>query len=186
VCTSSNARASLTWALGRGDKVLFFPDQHLGRNTAYQLGFDAADMAVWDPRRELDGLDERTVKESTFLLWRGHCSVHQRFKPEHVAAFRAEHPGGIVVAHPGCARETVALADQVGSADIIIRAVESAPAGTGLGIATEIHLVQRLANEHPDKTVVSLDPSSAPAPPCSASTPPTWPGCWRISWKARS
>ena len=162
VCTSSNARAILTWALGRGDKVLFFPDQHLGRNTAYQLGFDAADMAVWDPRHSLGGLDERVVKEATFLLWKGHCSVHQRFKPEHVAAFRAEHPGGIVVAHPECARETVALADQVGSTDFIIRAVESAPAGTALGIATEIHLVQRLAAEHPDKTVVSLDPLICP------------------------
>ncbi|MGI8684762.1 MAG: quinolinate synthase NadA [Acidimicrobiales bacterium] len=162
VCTSSNARAILTWALGRGDKVLFFPDQHLGRNTAYQLGFDAADMAVWDPRHSLGGLDERVVKEATFLLWKGHCSVHQRFKPEHVAAFRAEHPGGIVVAHPECARETVALADQVGSTDFIIRAVEEAPAGTALGIATEIHLVQRLANEHPDKTVVSLDPLICP------------------------
>ena len=162
VCTSSNARAILTWALGRGDKVLFFPDQHLGRNTAYQLGFDAADMAVWDPRHELGGLGERVVKEATFLLWKGHCSVHQRFKPEHVAAFRAEHPGGIVVAHPECARETVALADQVGSTDFIIRAVESAPTGTALGIATEIHLVQRLANEHPDKTVVSLDPLICP------------------------
>ena len=162
VCTSSNARAVLTWALERGDKVLFFPDQHLGRNTGYQLGFDAADMVVWDPRRSLGGLEERQVKEATFLLWKGHCSVHQRFKPEHVAAFRAAHPQGIVVAHPECARETVALADQVGSTDFIIRAVVESPPGSVLGIATEIHLVQRLAAEHADRTVVSLDPLICP------------------------
>ena len=162
VCTSSNARAILSWALERGDKVLFFPDQHLGRNTGYQLGFDGSHMAVWDPRRDLGGLEERQVKEATFLLWKGHCSVHQRFKPEHVAAFREARPQGIVVAHPECARETVALADEVGSTDFIIRTVESAAPGTALGIATEIHLVQRLAAEHPDKTVVSLDPLICP------------------------
>ncbi|MGH9181785.1 MAG: quinolinate synthase NadA, partial [Acidimicrobiales bacterium] len=164
VCTSSNARPVLRWALGRGaeTKVLFFPDQHLGRNTAFDLGFGAADMAVWDPRRALGGLEEREVKEATFLLWKGHCSVHQRFRPEHVAAFRAAHPAGLVLAHPECARETVALADQVGSTDAIIRAVEAAAAGAVLGVATEIHLVQRLASEHPDKTVVSLDPVVCP------------------------
>ncbi|HVE46873.1 MAG TPA: quinolinate synthase NadA [Acidimicrobiales bacterium] len=162
VCTSSNARAVLTWALGRGEKVLFFPDQHLGRNTGFDLGYGAADMRVWDPRFELGGLEERDVKESTLLLWKGHCSVHQRFKPEHVAAFRAEHPQGIVVAHPECARETVVLADEVGSTDYIIRIVEAAPAGSAIAIATEIHLVQRLAAENPDKTVVSLDPLICP------------------------
>ena len=162
VCTSSNARAVLTWALGRGEKVLFFPDQHLGRNTGYQLGYAEADMRVWNPHLDLGGLEERDVKEATFLLWRGHCSVHQRFRPEHVAEFRSSHPTGVVVAHPECAHETVALADQVGSTDYIIKAVEAAPAGAVLGIATEIHLVQRLAHEHPDKTVVSLDPLICP------------------------
>ncbi|MDP9442355.1 MAG: quinolinate synthase NadA [Actinomycetota bacterium] len=162
VCTSSNARAVLTWALGRGDKVLFFPDQHLGRNTAFQLGFGEDDMRVWDPRRDLGGLEERDVKEATFLLWKGHCSVHQRFKPEHVAAFRAEHPGGLVVVHPECARETVVLADDVGSTDHIIKVIERAPAGSVIGVGTEIHLVQRLAAEHPDKTVLSLDPIVCP------------------------
>jgi quinolinate synthase len=162
VCTSSNARAVLTWALDKGDKVLFFPDQHLGRNTGFQLGYGDVDMRVWNPRLDLGGLVERDVKEATLLLWKGFCSVHQRFKPEHVAAFRAEHPGGIVVAHPECARETVVLADEVGSTDHIIRVVEAAPAGAVLGVATEIHLVQRLANEHADKTVVSLDPLICP------------------------
>jgi quinolinate synthase len=164
VCTSSNARAILTWALARGDgtKVLFFPDQHLGRNTGFQLGFTEADMRVWNPRLDLGGLGEKDVKEATFLLWKGHCSVHQRFRPEHVEAFRAEHPDGIVIAHPECAREVCVLADEVGSTDYIIKAVDAAPAGAAIAVATEIHLVQRLAAETPDKTVVSLDPLICP------------------------
>jgi quinolinate synthase len=162
VCTSSNARAVITWALERGDKLLFFPDQHLGRNTAYQLGYTEADMRVWDPRLELGGLEERDVKDATFLLWRGHCSVHQRFTVDHVAAARAEHPGVIVVVHPECSHEVVELADQVGSTDYIIKAVEAAPASSTLAVGTEIHLVQRLAAEHPDRTVFSLDPLICP------------------------
>ncbi len=164
VCTSSNARAVLSWTFGeRGaEKVLFFPDQHLGRNTGVAMGYSLDEMQVWDPRSDYGGLDERQVKEARFLLWKGHCSVHQRFKPSHVAEFRAAHPDGIVVVHPECAHETVALADQVGSTDFIIKAVEAAPAGAVLGIGTEIHLVQRLANENPDKTIVSLDPLICP------------------------
>jgi quinolinate synthase len=162
VCTSTNAGAVLRWALDQGDKVLFFPDQHLGRNTGLAMGYGHEDMRVWDPRQELGGLGEADCKEATFLLWKGHCSVHQRFRPEHVAAFRDEHPGGVVVAHPECAYEVCDLADAVGSTDFIIKQVEAAPAGTHLGIATEIHLVQRLAAEHPDKTVVSLDPIVCP------------------------
>ncbi|HEX3333413.1 MAG TPA: quinolinate synthase NadA, partial [Acidimicrobiales bacterium] len=111
VCTSSNARAVLTWALERGERVLFFPDQHLGRNTGYQLGYGEPDMHVWNPRQALGGLTDREVKESTLLLWKGHCSVHQRFRPEHVEAFRAEHPDGIVMVHPECAHEVVELGD---------------------------------------------------------------------------
>jgi quinolinate synthase len=170
VCTSSNARAVLRWALGdrpdsagaRGDKVLFFPDQHLGRNTGYELGYGAADMAVWDPRRTLGGLEDTDVKAVTLVLWKGHCSVHQRFRPAHVAAFRDEHPAGIVLVHPECAHDVVELADQVGSTDAIIRAVDDAPAGSVIGVATEIHLVKRLGDEHPDKTVVCLDPLVCP------------------------
>jgi quinolinate synthase len=162
VCTSSNARAVITWALERGDKLLFFPDQHLGRNTGYQLGFSEANMAVWDPKREQGGLEDRQVKEATFLLWKGHCSVHQRFKPAHVEAFRAAYPEGIVIVHPECAHETVAVADQVGSTDYIIKAVEAAGAGSTIAVGTEIHLVQRLAAEHPDRKVVSLDPLICP------------------------
>jgi quinolinate synthase len=162
VCTSSNARAVITWALERGDKLLFFPDQHLGRNTGFQLGYTDADMRVWNPRLDLGGLDERDVKEATFLLWKGHCSVHQRFKVEHVDAARREHPGVVVVVHPECSHDVAALADQVGSTDFIIRTVEAAAPGTALAIGTEIHLVQRLAAEHPDKTVFSLDPLICP------------------------
>jgi quinolinate synthase len=162
VCTSSNARAVLTWALGQGTKVLFFPDQHLGRNTGYQLGYTADDMRVWNPRFELGGLEERDVKEATFLLWKGHCSVHQRFRPEHVAAFRQAHPDGIVIVHPECAHDVVELADQVGSTDYIIKAVREAPAGSVISVGTEIHLVQRLDAEHPDRRVESLDPLICP------------------------
>jgi quinolinate synthase len=168
VCTSSNARTVLTWALGlqgreaRGDKVLFFPDQHLGRNTGHQLGFREADMRVWDPRRQLGGLADADVKEATFLLWKGHCSVHQRFRPEHVEAFRAQHRDGLVVVHPECAHDVVERADLVGSTDFIIRAVDEAAPGTVIGVGTEIHLVNRLAHEHPDRTVVSLDPLICP------------------------
>ncbi|MGH9150223.1 MAG: quinolinate synthase NadA [Acidimicrobiales bacterium] len=162
VCTSSNARAVLAWAFERGDQVLFFPDQHLGRNTGLAMGFGAGDMAVWDPRQVKGGLDDATVKGARFLLWKGHCSVHQRFRPEHVAAFRSAHPHGQVVVHPECAHDVVALADQVGSTDFIIRAVAAAPAGSAIGVGTEIHLVQRLAAEHPDRTVVSLDPIVCP------------------------
>ena len=167
VCTSTNARAVLEWALERPDgpqaaQVLFFPDQHLGRNTGHQMGFTEADMAVWNPRADLGGLDEATVKSSTFLLWKGHCSVHQRFQPAHIEAFRAEHPGGIVVAHPECSHEVCSMADQVGSTDFIIRAVEAAPSGSVIGVGTEIHLVQRLDAETPDKRVVSLDPLVCP------------------------
>src|SRR5438105_7691325 len=99
VCTSSNARAVLDWALSRGDKVLFFPDQHLGRNTGLAMGFGHEAMRVWDPKRDLGGLTDADCKEATLLLWKGHCSVHQRFRPEHVHAFRDEHPGGMVIAH---------------------------------------------------------------------------------------
>jgi quinolinate synthase len=164
VCTSSNARAVLEWAFGhqQAEKVLFFPDQHLGRNTAVQMGHSTDEMRVWNPRRDLGGLAERDVKEARFLLWKGHCSVHQRFTPAHVEAFRAQHPAGIVVVHPECSHDVVQLADQVGSTDFIIKAVEAAPEGSTIGVGTEIHLVQRLAAETPGKTVVSLDPLVCP------------------------
>jgi quinolinate synthase len=172
VCTSTNARAILDWALARGDKVLFFPDQHLGRNTGLAMGYSHDDMRVWNPRLELGGLTDVDVKQATFLLWKGHCSVHQRFRPEHVEAFRAEHPDGIVIAHPECSYELCDLADKVGSTDFIIREVNAAPPGSVIAIATEIHLVQRLAAESPDKTVVSLDPLICPCSTMFRIDPP--------------
>ena len=176
VCTSTNARAVLDWALGQGpraglasmgatgggDKVLFFPDQHLGRNTGLAMGYGLDDMRVWNPRLERGGLTEAECKDATLLLWKGHCSVHQRFLPEHVEAFRAEHPGGIVVTHPECRYDTCQLADHVGSTDFIVRTVAEAPSGSVIGVGTEIHLVNRLNDETPDKTVVSLDPLVCP------------------------
>ena len=179
VCTSANADSALRWALGvpydaapgpglvehviaTGRKVLFFPDQHLGRNTVRALGFTAKDERVWDPRLATGGLAESDLKETTFLLWKGHCSVHQRFTPDHVAAFRAAHPDGKVVVHPECAHEVAVLADKIGSTDTIIHYVERAAPGTAIGIGTEIHLVHRLAEEHPELTIVSLDPLVCP------------------------
>ena len=162
VCTSSNARASLEWAFERGDRVLFFPDQHLGRNTGYQMGYDESHMRVWNPHRDLGGLEERDVKDAKILLWKGHCTVHQRFLPKHVEAFRAEHPGGEVIVHPECMHEVAELADKVGSTERILEWVTAAPAGSTLAVGTEIHMVQRLAAENPDKTVVSLDPLVCP------------------------
>ena len=162
VCTSTNARAILEWAFTQGDKVLFFPDQHLGRNTGIDMGYTHDDMLVWNPRFELGGLDAGAVRDATFLLWKGHCSVHQRFSPAHVEAFRAEHPDGIVIAHPECSHEVCSIADQVGSTDFIIKATQAAPAGSTIAIGTEIHLVNRLAAETPGKTIVSLDPLICP------------------------
>ena len=166
VCTSTNARAVLEWALNDPDgpqarQVLFFPDQHLGRNTGHQMGFTEADMRVWNPRRDLGGLDEADVKDATFLLWKGHCSVHQRFTPANIEAFRAEHPDGMVIVHPECSHEVCVLADEVGSTDFIIRTVDALPAGTVVAVGTEIHLVQRLDAES-DKDVRSLDPLICP------------------------
>src|SRR4051794_7810475 len=144
VCTSSNARAVLEWALARGDKVLFFPDQHLGRNTGFTMGYGAADMRVWNPLHERGGLEERDVKDSTLLLWKGHCSVHQRFRPAHVDAVRREHPGVEVIVPPECAHDVVEVAARVGPTEGIKEGVRAAPAGTTLAVGTEIHMVQRL------------------------------------------
>jgi quinolinate synthase len=162
VCTSTNARAVLEWAFTQGDKVLFFPDQHLGRNTGVAMGYGLDEMALWNPRFEFGGLRESRAKEAKFLLWKGHCSIHQRFSAEQVADFRAEHPDGLVVVHPESPHEAVLAADEVGSTDLIISAVADAAPGTTIAVGTEIHLVNRLAHEHPDKRVVSLDPLICP------------------------
>jgi quinolinate synthase len=165
VCTSTNARAVLEWALRgpeRRDKVLFFPDQHLGRNTGLAMGFQHDDMRVWNPRADFGGLAPGDVRASTLLLWKGHCSVHQRFTPAHVQAFRSTYPDGIVIAHPESSYEVCELADEVGSTDFIIRAVEAAEPGIVIGVATEIHLIHRLNAHTLDKTIVSIDPLVCP------------------------
>lgn len=157
VCTSSNAKAIMRWALERSDKILFLPDQHLGRNTAYGLGFRLDEMLVWDPYEELGGHTEQSLRDSRFVLWKGHCSVHQRFLPQHVAQVRARYPGITVIAHPECRWEVAQLADDVGSTEHIIKRVTNAAAGSQWAIGTEIHLVNRLKNENPDRLVVPLD-----------------------------
>lgn len=189
VCTSSNAASVLRWALNLGDdtankkdsmleskrqgyKIFFFPDQHLGRNTAYDMGFVAEDMRVWDPSKNRGGLTDSDLAKTTFLLWKGHCSVHQRVRPEHVVAFRTAHPGGTVIVHSECAHEVVALADAHGSTNAIIRYVETSAPGTAIGIGTEIHLVHRLAKGHPDLTIVSLDPLVCPCSTMNRIDPP--------------
>jgi quinolinate synthase len=157
VCTSSNAPAVMRWALERGDKILFLPDQHLGRNTAYSLRFRLDEMTVWDPFEELGGNSEQQLRDSRFVLWKGHCSVHQRFLPAHVAQVRAKHPGIKVLAHPECRWEVTQLADSVGSTEHIIQQVSDSPSGSAFAIGTEIHLVNRLAKENPGKFVIPLD-----------------------------
>jgi len=163
VCTSSNAAAVLKWAFERRSRVLFFPDQHLGRNTGVRLGYDPdADMCVWNPFQPLGGNDPETIRRAKFLLWKGHCSVHQRFTVEQVRKARTEHPGVNVLVHPECPLEVVRESDLNGSTEFIIKTVEAAPAGSVWAVGTEINLVQRLAKEHPDKTVFCLDPQICP------------------------
>ncbi|MFM9025492.1 MAG: quinolinate synthase NadA [Planctomycetaceae bacterium] len=159
VCTSSNARAVLDWAFARTRRVLFFPDQHLGRNTARAMGVPLDEMCVWSPQApRLGGNDAARLGHSRVILWQGHCSVHAMFKPEHVDAMRAHVPGVKVLVHPECSMEVVAKADLVGSTSFIIRQVEAAPPGTAWAIGTELHLVKRLETNHPEQTVRFLSP----------------------------
>jgi quinolinate synthase len=159
VCTSSNARAVLEWAFARTQRVLFFPDQHLGRNTAKAMGVPLEQMPVWDPLvDELGGNTEEALFTSRVLLWKGHCSVHQMFRPEHVDQFRAKYPGIKILVHPECTMEVADKADIRGSTGKIIREVEQAPPGTKWAIGTELHLVNRLKQEHPEQEIHFLSP----------------------------
>jgi quinolinate synthase len=160
VCTSSNARRALDWALSKGSKVLFLPDQHLGRNTAVlEMGMSLSDCVVWDPHApgETGGLTPEQLRDATMILWRGHCSVHGRFSLQCVADVRARIPGGNVIAHPECQHEVVLAADYIGSTEKIISTIEQAPPGSAWAVGTELNLVQRIAASNPDKTVVFLD-----------------------------
>jgi len=158
VCTSSNAKRSLEWAFEQGEKVLFLPDQHLGRNTAVlELGLSLDDCVVIDPHKPGFGVTDEQLREASMLLWRGHCSVHGRFSAESVAEVRERIPGVNVIVHPECKHEVVTLADYIGSTEYIIKTVAAAPAGSAWAVGTELNLVKRLGQQHPDKTVVFLD-----------------------------
>jgi quinolinate synthase len=159
VCTSSNARAAFEWAFQRGKRILFLPDQHLGRNTGYVMGIPLDEMVVWDPWALQGGQTKAGFEASRVILWKGHCSVHQRFLPSHVDAVRAKYPGIQVIVHPECRLEVCQKADALGSTERLIKIVEEAPEGTMFAIGTEIHLVNRLAKRVADKgkKVITLD-----------------------------
>jgi quinolinate synthase len=161
VCTSSNARGAFEWAFARGSKILFLPDQHLGRNTAFAMGIPLSEMVIWDPYQINGGLSPDRLKAAKVILWKGHCSVHQRFLPEHVDRVRREEPGMQVIVHPECRWEVCQKADDVGSTEHIIQAIERAPEGSSFAVGTEIHLVNRLAKRFAPlgKRVITLDDS---------------------------
>lgn len=159
VCTSSNAKAVIEWAFERGQRVFFFPDQHLGRNTALKMGIEEDQMPVWNPyAMDLGGNTEQAIENSRVILWKGHCSVHQMFRPEHVAAFRERDPEMKILVHPECPRNVNDLADVSGSTGKIISTVQASPAGTKWAIGTELHLVNRLKAEHPEQEIHFLSP----------------------------
>jgi quinolinate synthase len=165
VCTSSNARMVLKWALQRAERVLFFPDQHLGRNTAVKLGIPLAETAVWDytlPPGSLGGNTREALQRARVILWKGHCAVHQRFTVEQIRAARQKYPDVQVIVHPECTLEVVQAADYDGSTEFIARSIAEAPAGSKWAVGTEINLVTRLARENPDKLVFCLDPVVCP------------------------
>jgi quinolinate synthase len=159
VCTSSNAEAALKWSFARTRRVMFFPDQHLGRNTALGMGITLDQMPVWDPYADsLGSSTEEQIERSKVILWKGHCSVHQMFRPEHVRMLREKHPGIKILVHPECPREVFELADVSGSTSKIIKTVEASPPGTKWAIGTELHLVNRLKQEHPEQEIHFLSP----------------------------
>ena len=158
VCTSSNAESAMRWAFTQGEKVLFLPDQHLGRNTAVKsLGLSLEDCVLWNPWKPMGGLTENEIKNAKVILWRGHCSVHGRFSKESIDDVRSRIADVKILVHPECTHEVVTNADVVGSTEFIIKTIEAAPAGSAWAIGTEFNLVSRLAKAHPDKTIVFLD-----------------------------
>ncbi len=162
VCTSSNATAVVGWALEQRSKVLFFPDQHLGRNTAVKMGCSVEDTVVWDPYQPLGGNTEEQLQKATFILWKGHCSVHKRFTVQQIEEARQRFPEINVIVHPECELEVVQKADLDGSTEVIINTVTASPPGSVWAVGTEINLVNRLAKEQPDKTIFCLDPIICP------------------------
>jgi len=161
VCTSSNARSAFEWAFARAGKILFLPDQHLGRNTAFAMGIPLNEMVVWDPYQINGGISPERLRAAKVILWKGHCSVHQRFLPEHVDNVRTKYPGIQVIVHPECRWEVCQKADALGSTERIIEIIEKAPAGSSFAVGTEIHLVNRLGKQFAPrgKKVITLDDS---------------------------
>ncbi len=163
VCTSSNAPAVINWAFTQGKRVLFFPDEHLGRNTAFAYGIPEHNMAVWNPKNPMAAVDaEEEIERAKIILWKGYCTTHMRFNVQQIAKARVDYPGVKILVHPECRRDVVAAADLYGSTEFIIQQIEQAPAGSKWGIATEINLVHRLAQEHPEQFIFCLDPIVCP------------------------
>jgi quinolinate synthase len=158
-CTSSNAAAVMRWAFERGERVLFLPDEHLGRNTAFRMGIPLDEMIVWDPYQDFGGNSSEAIRTARVILWKGYCSVHQRFQTRHIEKVRLAHPAIQVIVHPECRHEVVQAADKIGSTEGIIKAISESPAGSQWAVGTEIHLVNRLSKEMPDHKILSLDPS---------------------------
>ncbi len=163
VCTSSNAHAVLEWAFARGKRVLFFPDQHLGRNTALAMGMSLDQMPVWNPYKPAGGAEDPSVyADAKMILWKGFCSVHQRFTVDQIERARKAYPGVKVIVHPECSMDVVNAADGTGSTAYIVKEIANAPTGSAVAVGTEINLVNRLAAQYPDKTVFCLDPVVCP------------------------
>lgn len=160
VCTSSNAEGALDWSFKQREKVFFFPDQHLGRNTGKKMGIPLEQMVLWNPFKPYGGLTDDEIRNARIILWKGHCSVHQQFRPEHIDLWRKHHPDVNVVVHPECMMQVVDKADFVGSTSYIVNKIEQAPAGSKWAVGTEMHLVNRLKNLHTDKQVELLSPFS--------------------------
>jgi quinolinate synthase len=163
VCTSSNAPKVIEWAFSRGQRVLFFPDEHLGRNTALKYGISESQMAVWNPKDPMASENiEEEIEHARIILWKGYCSTHMRFSVQQIEKARADYPDIRVIVHPECRREVVAAADLYGSTEYIIQQIENAPAGAKWAVGTEINLVHRIAQEHPDQFIFCLDPIVCP------------------------
>ena len=162
VCTSSNADAAFKWAFGQGEKIFFYPDQHLGRNTGNQMGIASEEMIVWSPGTPLGGNTRDQIKNARVILWDGYCLVHTRFTVKHIEEMRHRVPDALIVVHPECTEDVVNMADATGSTSYIVKYVERAPSGATVAIGTETNLVRRLALEHPEKRILALHESTCP------------------------
>ena len=182
VCTSSNAAGTFEWAFERGDRVLFLPDQHLGRNTALNMGIGLDEMIVWNPFKPLGGHSPERLRESKVILWQGHCSVHTRFTSRQIETARQRYPDIKVIVHPECTMETVQAADMNGSTEVIRKTINESPAGSQWAVGTEVSLVNRLAKNNPDKVIFCLDPIVCPCSTMYRIHPLIFRGYWTLFW----